>query len=186
MPCRRRGHEARFLPGAEPLRRRTRGGARTHDHKIKSLALCRLSYPGWVLLLCGVLRRPPGADRRHAPYPLGHEDVGRERPLGRAGSSIAATAPSDRRAARWRRSQSVASREGSLPILAGTRTRNLMLPSGAARPAEPPNVATAGFDPATSGLWAQHASSAPCRTVWGVRIRGGNRTRDLRIISTML
>ena len=35
--------------GAAATRRRcTRGGARTLDHKIKSLALCRLSYPGWI------------------------------------------------------------------------------------------------------------------------------------------
>ena len=68
MPCRRRGHEARFLPGAEPLRRRTRGGARTHDHKIKSLALCRLSYPGGWLCCCvwcvAATRRAPTVGMR--------------------------------------------------------------------------------------------------------------------------
>ena len=50
---RRRGHR---------VRRRTRGGARTHDHKIKSLALCRLSYPGGccvvVVVSCGENRAP--------------------------------------------------------------------------------------------------------------------------------
>ena len=38
-----------------------RGGARTHDHKVKSLALCRLSYPGmdWGIPLA------PGCHSKH-------------------------------------------------------------------------------------------------------------------------
>ena len=124
----------------------TQCGARTHDHKIKSLALCRLSYPGVVgLLLLLSLVRPAGALPARAPTVGMRLIHWATKTSGRDASRLAAKPVRGERAS------------AHLPILAGTRTRNLMLPSGAARPAEPPNVATAGFDPATSGLWAQSA-----------------------------
>ena len=49
------------------------GGARTHDHKLKRLALCRLSYGGCLhcqLALPGT-RTQNLSLRRRTPYPLG-------------------------------------------------------------------------------------------------------------------
>ena len=161
---RRRGHR---------VRRRTRGGARTHDHKIKSLALCRLSYPGGVVLLllsCGRHARAR-ANRRHAPYPLGHEDAGSvPRPRwGDAARSRLAAKPARGELAAG--GELVANpRRDSNPESHARQWRARAAP--AAR-----HVATAGFDPATSGLWAQHASSAPCRTHVGAYSRRESNPR---------
>ena len=38
---------AQLVEGAKKQKGGSQSGARTHDHKIKSLALYRLSYPGW-------------------------------------------------------------------------------------------------------------------------------------------
>ena len=55
-----------------------------------------------------------------------------------------------------------------MPTHGGTRTRSLGIRSPTPYPLGHAGIVAAiGFDPMTSGLWAQHASSAPSRNIFG-------------------